>query len=955
MGRYKKRQKLKRSGLWEEAGGTDSIIEKLQKADILNRNTEYSSDIWSELALSFFSEDSLKNRRWCWTMWTKNRNGLRERLATAAARQEIQPRVQDAETSQPVYQEPTEFDSTLQTTPTEELLAGSMTECLSKKVLKVIRSEIRKQEYINTMKEIFLMQTIFKDIDERYFKLPGYIQHFGMNSFSVHLYTELGINILVHHLQSRSPVCLYLDATGGVVSKIPEQPNPVLYYALTLPGNAGRDAPPLPICELLSNDDTECSITYCLMQFTFDLSKYTQIKIHQVETDYSWALIKSVMLAFNNEHISAYLNRAYDFCTNKKSVDEMKSCTVLHICSAHILQAVRQAISRQTDDKGLRDFATYAFARLQNASNMTESRMVFRALCALLTTQQNTDLVKESLCILESVISRSKEEPLEETPQSEDWEMCESEDRTHATTISGKSPFYAFFQQIMEEVKEEMVDDGTGLATEDNPYFCPGILTVLFDTYLAIFPLWSGLLLGDLTRYECHEQDMVTTKKLPKTRDTNCHTERWFGIVKHSIMHKGKKVNPGVFIRKMRKSLQERYREHIIKHELPQKLLCQPEEPLNLDQSQETWKKEECFPSTKSKFFSVPQKVPAPPKKIVKMDVEVETSSSDACQLPAEVLHVDEEIHRLWKKEAHTELLVAVVRSPSQDLEFLLHHKEFNALRPHEWLFGETIECYFRALLNKKDANLYQLSHFTTGVVLNGTREQMEQQGLRKVNFEQYDGVITFANITQNHWRFVFLHAQTDTLFVLDSLSGTNEMQEAEKACQKFGEFFQMRRNLHGREHWVDKKWKPATIQHSFQEEGCSCAVFVMLMAKQVVEEFPKIPDIINITPSKEMMCHYRENVAKDILLASVSTGEYCSVCGQKEIPPKEEQCSKCEHKESHHKDDQCSKCGYRQRDPVEVLCNWIQCAICLRWYHVQCLNIKVPPEQQSWMCNLCS
>lgn len=129
-----------------------------------------------------------------------------------------------------------------------------MTECLSEKVLNVIRWEIRKQEYINTMKEISLMQTIFKDIDEKYFKIPGYIQHFSVNQFIVHLYSELGISILVHHLRSKSPVSLYLDATGGVVSKIPEQPKPVLYYALTLPGNAGRDAPPLPICEMLSNE-----------------------------------------------------------------------------------------------------------------------------------------------------------------------------------------------------------------------------------------------------------------------------------------------------------------------------------------------------------------------------------------------------------------------------------------------------------------------------------------------------------------------------------------------------------------------------------------------------------------------------------------------------------------------------------------------------------------------------
>ncbi len=172
---------------------------------------------------------------------------------------------------------------------------------------------------------------------------------------------------------------------------------------------------------------------------------------------------------------------------------------------------------------------------------MTESTIVFRALCALLTTPQNTKLVKESLCVLESVISRSKEDTLEETTQSKDWEKCESEDRRHAATVTGRSPFTAYFQQAMQEVKEQEAGEDTCLVKEDNPYFCPGIITFLFDTYLAIFPLWSGLLLGDLSRYESHEEDLVTTKKQPKTRDTNCHVEKWFGIVKHSIMEKGKK------------------------------------------------------------------------------------------------------------------------------------------------------------------------------------------------------------------------------------------------------------------------------------------------------------------------------------------------------------------------------------------------------------------------------
>ncbi len=496
--------------------------------------------------------------------------------------------------------------------------------------------------------EIYLLQGLFKECGPKYFRIPGYIQLFSMNPFIVHLYTECGLSILVHHLRSRSPVALYLDATGGAVSKIPDQPKCVLYYAIVLPGKDG-DAPPLPVCEMLSNDHTVPPITFWLMQFTLHLSKYTQIKIHQVETDYSWALIKSVMLAFNKEHISSYLNRAYKFCIGQKSWAEMKSHAVLHICSAHILKAVRQAICRQTDDKGLRDFATFAFARLQNASNMTESTIVFRALCAMLTTPQNTKLVKESLCVLESVISRSKEDTLEETTQSKDWEKCESEDRRHAATITGRSPFTAYFQQAMQEVKEQEAGKDTCLVKEDNPYFCPGIITFLFDTYLAIFPLWSGLLLGDLSRYESHEEDLVTTKKQPKTRDTNCHIDKWFGIVKHSIMEKGKQNKPGTIIRKMHQSLKGRYTESIIQHNLPLKLLLQPEPPetpVNLDQSQETWmkKNQERFPSTKSKFYSVPQKIPVPKKRRLDVTQSKKRSSCHTSQLPAKVLPVDEEV-----------------------------------------------------------------------------------------------------------------------------------------------------------------------------------------------------------------------------------------------------------------------------------------------------------------------
>ncbi len=79
-----------------------------------------------------------------------------------------------------------------------------MTECLNKKVLKAIGSEMRKKQSIHSdiFMEIYLLQGLLKECGPKYFRIPGYIQLFSMNPFIVHLYTECGLGILVHHLRS---------------------------------------------------------------------------------------------------------------------------------------------------------------------------------------------------------------------------------------------------------------------------------------------------------------------------------------------------------------------------------------------------------------------------------------------------------------------------------------------------------------------------------------------------------------------------------------------------------------------------------------------------------------------------------------------------------------------------------------------------------------------------------
>ncbi len=76
----------------------------------------------------------------------------------------------------------------------------------------------------------------------------------------------------------------------------------------------------------------------------------------------------------------------------------------MHLCSAHVLKAVAQAICRHVTDKGHREFAIFVFARLQNSQTLDEAIRIFQALCTALNTRTNTASVKESVKALQGLI-----------------------------------------------------------------------------------------------------------------------------------------------------------------------------------------------------------------------------------------------------------------------------------------------------------------------------------------------------------------------------------------------------------------------------------------------------------------------------------------------------------------------------------------------------------------------
>ncbi|XP_052470336.1 uncharacterized protein LOC128027055 [Carassius gibelio] len=287
------------------------------------------------------------------------------------------------------------------------------------------------------------------------------------------------------------------------------------------------------------------------------------------------------------------------------------------------------------------------------------------------------------------------------------------------------------------------------------------------------------------------------------------------------------------------------------------------------------------------------------------------------------------QIQALWSKKA-CEIVIAVTQSNDKKRSYILHHSELKTLQPRKWLVGETIQCYFQVLVNNSEQGnkIYILDHYTAGIIIHGERDQVRRNSLSKVNFDDYDGLISFLNVDGNHWVFLYVHAASSQVFVVDPVGHDEEAKSMHAAC-RFREYFKMRRNCLSKNDWVDIKWKGGKIDHSTQQDGYSCGVLVMQMAKGVVADFPCIPCHLMINTSKQHMEDVRLRMAEEILQASVfKRGHYCSACAASKPP------------------------GGGAKTV------WIECHQCKRWFHVTCIQMTEGQfnraRKSDWKCCLC-
>ncbi|KAJ4929792.1 hypothetical protein JOQ06_018813 [Pogonophryne albipinna] len=296
-------------------------------------------------------------------------------------------------------------------------------------------------------------------------------------------------------------------------------------------------------------------------------------------------------------------------------------------------------------------------------------------------------------------------------------------------------------------------------------------------------------------------------------------------------------------------------------------------------------------------------------------------------------LDASSELTALWEKK-DTEVVVSVVPTQIRGNSFTIYHSDIRTLRPHQWLTGKIIECLFHIHANKckLGTRIYILNHYTAGVILFGKREEVRKHTLSKIQFDSYGAIVSFVNVGNIHWTFLYINAEESTVYLAGPARNSAEQPESDNAAKKFSDYFKMRRTCCSKTDWVDITWKGGGMKHPVQQDGNSCGVVVCMMAKEVMEVFPKTPKMAFGTTTREM-AHQRKVLALEILTASVFDKEVnCAMCAAIKPP------GSVTH---------------------QTHTDWIQCDSCSRWCHTQCLQMdqKCLKEAQvgDWDCSLCT
>ncbi len=306
--------------------------------------------------------------------------------------------------------------------------------------------------------------------------------------------------------------------------------------------------PPIPVAEMITNDHSALNIRGFLEKFKRDDGKVFSGKDvipRQITTDYSKAIILAVLREFNNESLLLFFTRAYRLLRKEGTSEDFK-LTIPHVGCSHFMHIVHKNLSairrlKQNTKNSTTSHANiwyrfnmYCMSLLVNAATLDEFNTILKDAAVCLMSRFLLDKVQDSYKNITGRVEKIGKTKIDDVVD----DACKFDD-TIPTDGTGESfvpastnPFNVHFENLLNPILKQIEVDNESQSDqyEDNRSFCPEFFTFI-RLHICEMPLWSGVLLGSLNRYnkmeisKSQEEKLVSDEAFLSYKSANAKSE----------------------------------------------------------------------------------------------------------------------------------------------------------------------------------------------------------------------------------------------------------------------------------------------------------------------------------------------------------------------------------------------------------------------------------------------
>ena len=301
---------------------------------------------------------------------------------------------------------------------------------------------------------------------------------------------------------------VYWDATGKIVRSTLTKKN-LFYYELTA-RHPVDGCVSVPLSIMLSDSHTVPDVENWLRRFRhYEKEIYCARNLSmpiQINSDRSMVFILAALHVINNEELPDFLDRAWKIVNGQANTEELMKMNV-HACAFHFMRDVKNVAKKHFNSKDCIRFAMWSCSLLMNANNMKSLEDIFSTLVRICHIKSPCDQLTSGIRSLNEYIEtfdfNMKENGIHvSTGDLEDVEVdFKDRRRTEKDILEAAmtSPFRKHFQKLNRSEKEKLASIETNETI--NIYYRPTFIEEIIERFIGTVPLWSGLLLGNLTRH----------------------------------------------------------------------------------------------------------------------------------------------------------------------------------------------------------------------------------------------------------------------------------------------------------------------------------------------------------------------------------------------------------------------------------------------------------------------